>query len=106
MRREELVAVHLRGHVPARRMVAHRREHAVPVDLREQRRGQDRQDQVPAVLFFISGIAAAALQTATSPNSVVPSLGASGAIAGVLGAYLVMFPRRRGLSIVPLIFFF
>jgi membrane associated rhomboid family serine protease len=58
------------------------------------------------IFYFISGIAAAALQTATSPNSVIPSLGASGAIAGVLGAYLVMFPRRRVLSIVPIIFFF
>jgi membrane associated rhomboid family serine protease len=46
------------------------------------------------------------LQTATSPDSVVPSLGASGAIAGVLGAYIVMFPRRRVLSIVPIFFFF
>ena len=55
--------------------------------------------------YFISGIAAAALQTATSPNSVIPSLGASGAIAGVLGAYIVMFPRRRVLSIVPIFFF-
>jgi membrane associated rhomboid family serine protease len=55
--------------------------------------------------YFLSGIAAAALQTATSPNSVVPSLGASGAIAGVLGAYIVMFPRRRVLSIVPIFFF-
>ena len=58
------------------------------------------------VFYFISGLAAAALQTATSPNSVVPSLGASGAIAGVLGAYIVMFPRRRVLSIVPIVFFF
>jgi membrane associated rhomboid family serine protease len=56
--------------------------------------------------YFISGLAAAALQTATSPDSVIPSLGASGAIAGVLGAYIVMFPRRRVLSIVPIFFFF
>jgi membrane associated rhomboid family serine protease len=56
------------------------------------------------LFYFVSGIAAAALQTATGPDSVIPSLGASGAIAGVLGAYLVMFPRRRVLSIVPIIF--
>ena len=53
--------------------------------------------------YLIAGLVAAAAQTATSPDSVVPSLGASGAIAGVLGAYLVMFPRRR---VVVLIFFF
>jgi membrane associated rhomboid family serine protease len=68
---------------------------------------EDKIGRIKFLLFyFISGIAAAALQTATSPDSVVPSLGASGAIAGVLGAYLVMFPRRRVLSIVPIFFFF
>jgi len=67
---------------------------------------EDKIGRVKYVLFyFLWGIAAAALQTATSPNSVVPSLGASGAIAGVLGAYLIMFPRRRVLSIVPIFFF-
>ena len=44
-----------------------------------------------------------AAETATSPDSVIPSLGASGAIAAVLGAYLVMFPRRR---VLTLVFFF
>src|SRR5919198_4743805 len=68
---------------------------------------EDKIGRIKFLLFyFISGIAAAALQTATSPDSVVPSLGASGAIAGVLGAYIVMFPRRRVLSIVPIVFFF
>jgi membrane associated rhomboid family serine protease len=55
------------------------------------------------LFYFIGGIAASAAQIATSPDSVVPSLGASGAIAAVLGAYLVMFPRRRVLTAV---FFF
>jgi membrane associated rhomboid family serine protease len=55
------------------------------------------------IFYLLAGVAAAALQTATSSNSVIPSLGASGAIAGVLGAYLVMFPRRRVLTAV---FFF
>jgi rhomboid family protein len=56
-------------------------------------------------LFYLaSGIAATAAQIALSPNSVIPNLGASGAIAGVLGAYLVMFPRRRVLTLV--MFFF
>jgi membrane associated rhomboid family serine protease len=55
------------------------------------------------LFYFIGGIAASAAQIATSPDSVVPTLGASGAIAAVLGAYLVMFPRRRVLTAV---FFF
>ena len=55
------------------------------------------------VFYLLGGIAATALQTATDANSVVPNLGASGAIAAVLGAYLVMFPRRR---VLTLIFFF
>jgi membrane associated rhomboid family serine protease len=55
------------------------------------------------VFYFLGGIAATALQTATSSSSVIPNLGASGAIAAVLGAYIVMFPRRR---VLTLIFFF
>ncbi|MFN2545570.1 MAG: rhomboid family intramembrane serine protease [Actinomycetota bacterium] len=55
------------------------------------------------LFYLIGGIAAAAAQTATSTGSVIPSLGASGAIAAVLGAYLVMFPRRR---VLVLLFFF
>jgi membrane associated rhomboid family serine protease len=48
-------------------------------------------------LFFylVCGLAASAAQILYGPDSVVPSLGASGAIAGVLGAYLVKFPRNR-----------
>jgi membrane associated rhomboid family serine protease len=58
------------------------------------------------VLFYLAcGVVAAAAQIATSPDSVVPSLGASGSIAGVLGAYLIMFPRRRVYSIVPIFLF-
>ena len=56
-------------------------------------------------LFYLAaGIAATAAQMALAPNSIVPNLGASGAIAGVLGAYLFMFPRRRVLTLV--MFFF
>ena len=57
-------------------------------------------------LFYIAGgLAATIAQVAIGPNSVVPNLGASGAIAAVLGAYLVMFPRRRVLTLVTLIIF-
>ena len=46
------------------------------------------------VLFYLlCGISAAALQTALDPNSVIPMVGASGAIGGVMGAYVLMYPR-------------
>jgi len=48
------------------------------------------------LLFYLaSGLAATAAQLAIWPNSIVPNLGASGAISGVLGAYIVLFPRNR-----------
>ncbi len=52
--------------------------------------------------YLVSGLAASAAQIALDPGSVIPSLGASGAISGVLGAYLVLFPKNR----VHAIFFF
>ena len=65
---------------------------------------EDRLGRIRYLLFyFASGLAATLGQLAIGPNSVVPNLGASGAIAGVLGAYLIMFPRRR---VLTLIFFF
>ncbi|MEP0548219.1 MAG: rhomboid family intramembrane serine protease [Rhodothermales bacterium] len=45
--------------------------------------------------YLVSGLVASAAQIALDPGSVIPSLGASGAISGVLGAYLVLFPRNR-----------
>jgi membrane associated rhomboid family serine protease len=57
------------------------------------------------ILFYlVAGIAATVAQLLINTDSVIPNLGASGAIAGVLGAYLVMFPRRRVLTLI--IFFF
>jgi len=47
------------------------------------------------VFYLVCGIAAAAAQIALSPASVVPMVGASGAISGVLGAYLLLYPRVR-----------
>jgi membrane associated rhomboid family serine protease len=47
------------------------------------------------LFYLLCGLAASAAQILVSPDSVVPSLGASGAIAGVLGAYLVKYPRNR-----------
>jgi membrane associated rhomboid family serine protease len=56
--------------------------------------------------YLLAGISATALQVLVGPNSTVPNIGASGAIAGVLGAYLLLFPRARVVTVVILIFFF
>jgi membrane associated rhomboid family serine protease len=56
--------------------------------------------------YLLGGIAALALQVAISPGSTVPTLGASGAIAAVLGAYIVIYPRARVLTLVLIVFFF
>ncbi len=55
--------------------------------------------------YLICGIAGALLHTVTSPNSIVPMVGASGAISGVLGAYVLLFPRARILALIPFGFF-
>lgn len=54
------------------------------------------------VLYFSSGFVAAIAQILVSPNSQVPLVGASGAIAGVLGGYLILFPGVRVRGIIPL----
>jgi len=53
------------------------------------------------VFYFVCGIAAAFAQIISGPSSTTPVLGASGAIAGVLGAYYLLYPNARVLSIVP-----
>jgi membrane associated rhomboid family serine protease len=58
------------------------------------------------VFYLLSGVAAVVLQAYLLPNSTVPMIGASGAIAGVLGAYLISFPRSRIASLVPILFIF
>jgi membrane associated rhomboid family serine protease len=55
--------------------------------------------------YLLCGLAAALAQVAANPDSEVPMVGASGAISGVMGAYLVLFPRVRVYTIVPLGFF-
>ena len=51
------------------------------------------------------GVAAALAQYAVNPDSRVPTVGASGAIAGVMGAYLVKFPHSRIMTLIPIFFF-
>ncbi len=58
------------------------------------------------VFYLLCGVAAALAQTAVRPDSTIPNIGASGAIAGVLGAYVVLYPRARVLTLVPVFIFF
>jgi membrane associated rhomboid family serine protease len=57
------------------------------------------------VFYFVAGIAAMAAHYIAGPGSTQPVIGASGAIAGVMGAYLVLWPRARVLTLVMLLFF-
>jgi membrane associated rhomboid family serine protease len=58
------------------------------------------------VFYLLGGLAASALQIAVGQDSLVPNIGASGAIAAVLGGYLVLYPRARVLTLVFLFVFF
>jgi membrane associated rhomboid family serine protease len=67
---------------------------------------EDSMGRLKFILFyFLGGFAAFALQIAVSPNSTAPTLGASGAIAAVLGGYILLYPRARVLTLVFIIFF-
>jgi membrane associated rhomboid family serine protease len=56
--------------------------------------------------YLICGVVAALAQALGNPRSTVPMIGASGAISGVLGAYLVLYPRARVLVLLPLLIVF
>jgi membrane associated rhomboid family serine protease len=56
------------------------------------------------VLYLVTGVAAMAVHTVFNLYSTVPTVGASGAIAGVMGAYFLLYPRARVLTIVPFFF--
>ena len=58
------------------------------------------------LFYLLSGTAAGLLQSSVLPSSGVPMIGASGAVAGVLGAYLILFPSSRIASLVPILFIF
>jgi membrane associated rhomboid family serine protease len=57
------------------------------------------------VFYILCGVAAALTQVALNPASRIPMVGASGAISGVMGAYLILYPRVRVWTLVPLGFF-
>ena len=66
---------------------------------------EDRVGHVRFLVFYLlCGIAAAYGQVLMSPDSVAPMVGASGAIAGVMGAYFVLYPHSRVLTLIPWIF--
>ena len=56
--------------------------------------------------YLAAGFVAALLHSALMPDSPIPTVGASGAIAGVLGAYAMAFPRARVMTLIPIFFFF
>jgi len=58
-----------------------------------------------AIFYLLCGLVAGVVHWFTNPESVVPTVGASGAIAGVLGAYFVLFPRSRIVVLVPILFY-
>jgi membrane associated rhomboid family serine protease len=67
---------------------------------------EDRMGRVGFLCFYLlSGLAAGAVHIMTNPYSRVPTVGASGAIAGVMGAYLLLFPRSTVVTLVPILFF-
>jgi membrane associated rhomboid family serine protease len=58
------------------------------------------------IFYLLCGVAAGLLQTYVLTSSQQPMIGASGAVAGVLGAYLILFPHSRIASLVPILFIF
>lgn len=68
---------------------------------------EDRLGHIPYLIFYLfCGLVASVAQIVVSPESTIPNLGASGAIAGVLGAYLIFFPGSRVRTVIFLGFFF
>ena len=57
------------------------------------------------VFYLLCGVIAGLAQTVVSPDSYIPTIGASGAIAGVMGAYFVLYPQSRVLTLIPLFIF-
>jgi len=67
---------------------------------------EDRMGPLRFIVFYLlCGLAAGVIHSFANPDSTVPTVGASGAIAGVLGAYFVLFPYARVVVLVPILFF-
>jgi len=58
------------------------------------------------VFYLVCGVGASIVHTIANLGSTMPAVGASGAISGVMGAYVVLFPRSQVLTLVPIFFFF
>jgi membrane associated rhomboid family serine protease len=68
---------------------------------------EDSMGQLKYIFFYLfGGIAALSLQVAVDPSSTAPTVGASGAIAAVLGGYIVLYPRARVFTLILIVFFF
>ena len=68
---------------------------------------EDSMGRLRFVLFYLlSGLTAAFGQVVTSPDAVIPMVGASGAISGVMGAYLILYPRVKVYVLLPIFIFF
>lgn len=64
---------------------------------------EDRLGSIKYLIFYIvGGVVASVTHIITNPNSQIPTVGASGAIAAVLGAYLVLYPSQKVLTLIPL----
>jgi membrane associated rhomboid family serine protease len=67
---------------------------------------EDRMGHIRFLIFYLfSGIIASATYFLIDIHSTIPEFGASGAIAGVMGAYLVMFPKAKIITLIPILFF-
>jgi membrane associated rhomboid family serine protease len=58
-----------------------------------------------AFFYLLCGVAATLAHVAVDPDSLIPTIGASGAVAGMLGSYIVLFPHARVTTIIPIFFF-
>jgi len=68
---------------------------------------EDSMGPVKFILFYLlGGVAALAGQIIIEPNAAVPTIGASGAVAAVLGGYILLYPRARVVTLILIIFFF
>ncbi len=68
---------------------------------------EDRLGRIPFLIFYLAcGVVGVAAQALIEPASTIPTLGASGAIAGVLGGYVLLFPGAAVLTLIPIFFFF